>query len=529
MTLLDAFNLWLSASGNENRPKSAISGRKTAIVLAAAALGGSPEDIELSKLNSFDDTALTDLLRLGAKQLRRNTPSEKSLSNYRSYLRGVLALSVENRKAYAPLTANQKAVFSHRPSKGGFKNLPSGIRQTIRAIIEWKSPGTLPLREERYRVGTWGKTTAANLRSLLARYAHTLIDILGVDDLTLYDLVSRDAFTAWRQSEEKFLRDNAPKNGRRPLRGYASAGQLAIALAVIAGQFVRAKEPDWLEQEEGAAGGEPLADFFYRKARQLQEEHARQVSSRTKTDVSHLTPHDFREVGLREFYASPARGSSGRSQTLVRKRTALIYLLGSVTPLRVRNFREMRWGHNLHRHPSGLWETRFRGEELKVPVRKGAINSYRHTYGPELSRLIDEYLQWLKTTYGSDIQQRAPYVFTTDPEAGGDLAAPISTGAFNSAFTGLWLNVRGERITPHRLRDVVATYLIHWGIANGLDGIALAAHALGDTIQTVITSYYRPNTAAFASYEASLSATNRTPEARDQPPGAGQRRLSGHS
>lgn len=513
MTLLDALNHWLSASGNERQPKTAISGRKTAINLAAAALGGSPADIELSKLNSFDDTALTDLLRLGAKQLGRNTPSEKSLANYRSYLRGVLANSVDNRKPYASLGANQRAVFSKRPSLGGFKDLPDGIRKTISTIIEWKSPGTLPLHEERHRTGTWGNASASRRKSMLARYAHALIDILGVDDLTPFDLVSRDAFTAWRQSEEQFLRDNVPENGRRPMQGFAYAAQLAITLAVISGQFLRAKEPHWLEQEAKCADGEQLPEFFYRKAKQLQEDHARQVGSRTKVDVSHLTPQDFWDVGRRELYAPPASGSTARSQTLARKRTALIYLIGSVTPLRARNFREMRWGCNLHRHPNGLWETRFQGEELKISVRKGGINSYRHTYGPELSKHIDEYLQWLKTTYGPDVQQRAPYVFTKDLESGTDLATPISPVAFNKAFTGLWLNVRGDRITPHRLRDVVATFLIRWGIANGQDGIALAAHALGDTIQTIIASYYRPNTAAFANYEASLSAPNRTPNA----------------
>lgn len=521
MTLLDAFNHWLSASGNEDQPQTAISGRKTAINLAAAALGGSPADIELSKLSSFDDTALTDLLRLGASQLRRNPPSEKTLANYRSYLRGVLANSVDDRKPYASLSANREAIFSHRPPMGGFKDLPDGIRQTISAIIEWKSPGTLPLHEERHRTGTWGSTSARNNRSVLTRYAHRLMDIQSVDDLTLVDLVSRDAFTAWRQSDEKFLRDSAPKKGRRHLQGFSSAVQLAIALGVIAGQFLRAKEPHWLEQEAESAGGEQLHEFFYRKAKQLKEEHARQVGSRTKVDVSHLTPQDFWDVGLREFHAPPARGNTARAQTLARKRTALVYLMGSVTPLRARNFREMRWGHNLHRHPNGLWETRFQGEELKIAVRKGGVNSYRHTYGPHLSRLIDEYLKWLKTTYGPDIQRRVPYVFTKDPEAGRDLATPLSPAAFNSAFTGLWLNVRGERITPHRMRDVVATYLIRWGIANGKDGIALAAHALGDTIETVISNYYRPNTAAFAAYEASLSAHNRTPDAAHQPPETG--------
>lgn len=528
MTLLDALSHWLSANGNEDQPKTAVSGRKTAITLAAAALGGSPADTELSKLNSYDDTALTDLLRLGAKQLRRTAPSEKTLANYRSYLRGVLAHSVDDRKPYASLEANRKAVFSRRPPMGGLEDLPDGVRQTIMTIIEWKSPGTLPLHEERHRKGTWGQATVRKNRATLTRYAHVLIDILGVDDLTLFDLVSRGAFTTWRQAEEGFLQDSVPKEGRQPMKGFASAADLAITLAVIASQFLRAKEPAWLEQEAKSADGEQLADFFYRKAKQLKVEHARQVDSRTKVDVSHLTPLDFRTVGEREFYAPPARGNQARAQTLARKRTALIYMMGSVTPLRARNFREMRWGHNLHRYPNGRWETRFQGEELKVSVRRDGVNTYRHTYGPELSRLIDEYLQWLKTTYGSDFQQQSQYVFTKDPESGSDLATPISTAAFNTAFTGLWLNVRGERITPHRMRDVVATYLIRWGIANGQDGIALAAHALGDTIQTIITSYYRPNIAAFAQYEASLSADNRSSDAEGQS-GAGQLRPSGYS
>src|SRR5690625_3734748 len=234
MTLLDALNRWLSTRNDAEEAKGAISGRKTAVTLAAAALGGSPAAIKLSSLNSFNDSAFTDLLRTGAKKLNRKPPGEKTLANYRSYLRGILAHNVENRKPQAALAANITAKFDYRPAVGNFEDLPAGIRQVISQIIEWKSPGTLPRREERHRKDTWGDYTAPERRRALTRYAHRLITILGVEDLNLFDLVSRDAFITWRQWDEKYLRSKEPENGRHALHGFAAAANLAICLAVVA-------------------------------------------------------------------------------------------------------------------------------------------------------------------------------------------------------------------------------------------------------------------------------------------------------
>lgn len=50
-------------------PASAVSGRKTAITLAAAALGGQLAEVHVEHLDAFDDTALEELLRRGAKTL----------------------------------------------------------------------------------------------------------------------------------------------------------------------------------------------------------------------------------------------------------------------------------------------------------------------------------------------------------------------------------------------------------------------------------------------------------------------------
>lgn len=506
MTLHDALILWLSATGNNNRPASAVSGRKTAITLAAAALGGPPEEIKLDQLDAFDDTALKELLCAGAKTLGRKAPKGKTLANYTSYLRGVLASSSDGRKAVSSISRRIRRFVRHRPSNGGFEDLPPGIREVIESIILWKSQTTLPDRDERYRRGTWGPATVEQNRGIATRYAHRLLRLLDVEDLTLYEFVSRDNFTFWRQSEEA-LEVPVPVGGKRVMLGYAAAAQLAILLATVSRQYMKAKAPEWLALEAADADGEPLADFYRRKANQLKDLHARDPSSHTKLDVSHLTPRDFWNVGIREFYAANKIKSGRRSQIHARRRTALAYVIGSVTPFRMRNFREMSWGRHLRRNPNGLWEVHFRGSELKVASRKGVVNVYHHVYGAAVSAVIDDYLAGLKATYGQDIQQRTPFVFTPDPEGPVEwLSTPINPTTFATAFAGLWWNVRGEEITPHRIRDVVATYLIEWGIANGKDGFALAAHALGDTIETILQAYYRPSVDAFAAYEAGLTA-----------------------
>lgn len=511
MTLLDALRSWLLANGNNGRPASAISGRKTAITLAAAALGGKPEEVTIEQLSAFDDTALEELLRTGAKKLGRKPAQGKTLANYTSYLRNTLAHVTGSRKKYAPLNTNHAPTYSFRPSVGSYQDLPTGIRSVIDDIIDWKTQKALPQEEERFQKNIWNPTTADSNRRLLVRYAHKLLRLLEVDDLTLFELVRRDNFIAWRQSEEANDRSRVAINGRPLMKGHASAARLADTLVAVAGHYMRAKEPGWLEQEEVEANGEHLAAFFFRKALQLRELHARQTSSRTKVDVSHLVPKDFWDLGVRVFNSADSltalHSRIQRSQTHTRKRTALVYAVGSITPLRMRNFREMRWGQHLRRLRDGRWEVRFSGDELKVPTRKQEINVYKHTYGKQLSALIDAYLEWLKTTYGQDIQQRAPYVFTKDPEVKGyDLHQPLSDSSFLRSFDGLWRSAKGEKITPHRLRDVVATYLIRWGIANGKDGLALAAHALGDTVQAVIDNYYRPNIEAFTAYEDHLTS-----------------------
>jgi len=53
------------------------------------------------------------------------------------------------------------------------------------------------------------------------------------------------------------------------------------------------------------------------------------------------------------------------------------------------------------------------------------------------------------------------------------------------------MEIRGETFHPHMVRHIVGSYFVN---EYGAGGFGLAAELLGDTIEIVLKSYYRPNT-----------------------------------
>ena len=76
---------------------------------------------------------------------------------------------------------------------------------------------------------------------------------------------------------------------------------------------------------------------------------------------------------------------------------------------------------------------------------------------------------------------------------------------FRSAINSLVLDLRGHQFPPHQIRHIVATSLVKDATLAQAD---LAAGLLGDTLQTVIDEYFRPDTDKMRnSYFSTLAAT----------------------
>ena len=161
----------------------------------------------------------------------------------------------------------------------------------------------------------------------------------------------------------------------------------------------------------------------------------------------------------------------------------------------------MRWGHNLKKLADGQWRVTFRGKELKVGRRGFKANVYERTYSRELSQTIDEWYAMLQGPFGANVEERMPFVFPAFVNHGeGRDDQPLLHAAFARHVSDLCVELRGERFNLHKVRHIVASYIVN---ELGAGGIGLAAELLGDTPQVIIASYYRPNTEeAFTAYLA---------------------------
>lgn len=67
---------------------------------------------------------------------------------------------------------------------------------------------------------------------------------------------------------------------------------------------------------------------------------------------------------------------------------------------------------------------------------------------------------------------------------GDEYMARATVSQFSAAVTLV------RRVLTHALSAARPAALIHWAPVNGLDGFALAAAALGDTVESIVPKYY---------------------------------------
>jgi hypothetical protein len=181
--------------------------------------------------------------------------------------------------------------------------------------------------------------------------------------------------------------------------------------------------------------------------------------------------HDPVQYPMQKAWAGPKVIFAWQAQM-----SLIIRLLVRI-PLRQRNIREMRLGHNLKRTADGRWEIHFRGKELKIAMRQGRENEKRDLWPAELCDQLDEFLK----TWRPILLRSAPDPQTLFLDQRGK---PLTANRLGSIYTRYVWKVLGKYTTIHLIRDTVASEYI-----DATGDIAGAADLVGDDTKTVWNSY----------------------------------------
>ena len=150
-------------------------------------------------------------------------------------------------------------------------------------------------------------------------------------------------------------------------------------------------------------------------------------------------------------------------------------------PLRQRNLRELRLGHNLYQDTqTGHWHLHFRGDELKIGNRGQKVNEYHVNLTDDTTELVpvlEEFLGAYRPLLPG--AQQSPFLFLT--RAG----KPFTVHTLGVQLKTAVAMRTGIRFYPHLVRSVWATTAV-----GKKEEPATIATALGDTVKTVMASYY---------------------------------------
>ena len=316
----------------------------------------------------------------------------------------------------------------------------------------------------------------------LAPVVRYMLDELGMEEFGLSEMASLDlyaAFLPWYLGEDA--------DG-----GYRAAEYAGVALGTVAQYLVAVGR---LERQ-GPSGRDIWMEFYAAGATARDAAAEAEDASRAHS-IEPWTPAAMRQVAHKAYHEEAPRywrgeGSKRQRQVFARKRYGLFFMLAAEAPLRVRNFREMRWHKHLERTRDGRWRVHFRGAELKVARRGGTINTYEATFSAEASAYIEQWREALREHYGDDFERVAPYVFASPKKP----ASPISHPSFESGVKVLALEAYGHEFKPHDARRVVATYIAR---KHGLAGVGLIEKLLGDTRAVILDTYFKTDDGAILS------------------------------
>ena len=494
LTLHDAYMQWLDLPHpskpellNKDRGTTDLLNYQRALRCFAVGASNGVDNLELVPASTLEvnESLLVRQVVKGAELLaarsNNSTPSEKTLKNLIACCKAVQTTCMADRPGdFQPKSpAKMRKERPKRKSRPRFarERWPEPLKQDWQGYFSWKTKDILrPEEGERLRKKTCRPISLeAHARRInpLVGYLVKERKLRDFDLTTVCNLDYYIDFLNWYLNQEA--------DG-----GYNGAKDTGTTLATISQYLVAMKR-----MAQTGPNGKNIWDEFYAASHKPMEIGARRAELPEQREIGAWKPWDLSDIAQEAWSKSAPRywrgdGRKRARQVLARKRSGLFFMLAYETPLRLRNFREMKWGKNLIRLPDGRWEVLFRGEELKVARRGHKTNEYRQTYSREASALIERWRDTLREAVGPEFEKKLPFVF-----ASSDLTpSPISDPAFRQSLQGLVLELRGDEFEPHDVRRIVASYLVN---EHGVGGLGLAAELLGDTIDVVLKTYYRPN------------------------------------
>ena len=148
-------------------------------------------------------------------------------------------------------------------------------------------------------------------------------------------------------------------------------------------------------------------------------------------------------------------------------------------PLRQRNMREMKLGHNLHKDSQGKWRITFRGEELKVATKRGRANIFDVPFPETLVPVLEDYLTLWRPILLAKAGRPDSHVFLSQS------GMPYHQAPLRGITAAAVYRYTGKHWHPHIIRSVWATEWIRYTHGD----FYTAAIMLNDRLETVIAKY----------------------------------------
>lgn len=484
----------------------------TAVKYFALGAGHSLEDITVTAclVNAVDvrNVVETGITAAG----RRDSVTPKTVQNYVSAIRRLVA-ELESRvgdRPLLPIGTLQRMAKSRftRPKSTRKVEICEEVGKAIEEYVKLRRSIPMPtldeFGEDETSFGPLRHSTTVNQRSLLRRYVQVATTALGGTRVSLEDMIKPETLKVvhkWYATENARVQTVEEDLGseRVVLSANTSIVAMIETLIMFIAVYIREHRPD-LYRESVRLG----THKYFRAARRRLKKAVVEDGMQMKPDVSALTPNhltSFRAHYLDSLTRTAMYGevNFGSTSGLRYRRTCLGIVMLAEAPLRIKNVLELRIGRQLSKE-DGVYRIRIPAKELK---NKGAGKrgvDYHRRLSPRLTELIDAYMDEVRSVRGDDY-------FTTSPlfsAVRSNSVTLASSSTLRGDISLLFEYIHKHRFSPHRARDVIATHLIAWGPINGLDGIVLAAEALGDTVKTVVDKYYKGPTGGLDVYTKSL-------------------------
>ncbi len=360
-TLQDVYIQWLELPHpskpelkNCERGQTDLLNYQRALKCFALGVSGGVSDPELVPATSMDvrEMLLGRHVERGLELLCAKTgkqvPSEKSLKNLISCCRAlqVVALGGKPAALAGKGSSERRRNRPKRKVRGHFSRTgwPEALKAEWRGYADWKTkPILTPDEGAKYRKKVCREISMEAQQERVNAYVGWFVRERRQADLTLVDLCKLENYSSYLNW---FLAQDANC-------GYSNAKMTGTTLATLSQYLVATGQ-----LEEALPDRRKIWDALYELSREPMKVGAERGELGGERDIGNWKPWHLYELGLEGWRSEPVRRQRGnerrwRNQCMCRRRSALFFILAFETPLRARNFREMRWGHNLRRMPDG--------------------------------------------------------------------------------------------------------------------------------------------------------------------------------